>query len=152
MVVKWTIVTICLGELVFRCMYSYQKILFNFSNIFFRHMWIANIRARNSKNASQASLLRNLWTSYLQVENWQNLTTASFISCAKNYLVFLFRSQKINTIQDIQKNPDSLCTFFSADISHWVFRLPHRILIFHINSEALPITYSVCCVFVELVD
>ena len=72
---------------------------------FFRHMWIANIRARNSKNASQASLLRNLWTLYLQVENWQNLTTASFISSAKNDLVFLFRSKKINTIQDIKKTP-----------------------------------------------
>ena len=34
---------------------------------------------------------------------------------------------------------------------YWVFRLPQRILI-HINSEALPITYSVCCVFVELAD
>ena len=51
-------------------MYSYQKILFNFSNIFFRHMWIANIRARNLKNASQASLLRNLWTSYL-LTSWK---------------------------------------------------------------------------------
>ena len=32
------------------------------------------------------------------------------------------------------------------------FRLPQRILILHINSEALPITYSVCCVFVEVAD
>ena len=33
------------------------------------------------------------------------------------------------------------------------FRLPQRILILHINSEALPINYSVCCdFFVELAD
>ena len=41
--------------------------------------------------------------------------------------------------------------FFNRRYSLLSFRLPQRILI-HINSEALPITYSVCCVFVELAD
>ena len=39
--------------------------------------------------------------------------------------------------------------FFNRHYSLLSFRLPQRILI-HINSEALPITYSVCCVFCRI--
>ena len=108
--------------------------LFYFLNTFFRHMWIANIRARNLKNASQASLLSNVWTPcgwYLQVENWQILTTASFISPAKNDLVFFFRSKKINTIQDIKK-PTASYSIFWGNINCYFNQQPRswNILIF----------------------
>ena len=43
--------------------------------------------------------------------------------------------------------------FFNRSYSLLSFRLPQRMLILiHINSEALPITYSVCCVLVELAE
>ena len=98
-------------------MYSYQKILFNFSNIFFRHMWIANIRARNSKNASQASLLRNLRTPYL-LTSWK---LTKFDNCLIHFLckkLFgLFVSEPENKYYTRhQKNP-RFPTFFTYSFS-----------------------------------
>ena len=42
--------------------------------------------------------------------------------------------------------------FFNRHYLLLGFLLPQRILILLINSETLPITYSVCWVFVELAD
>ena len=42
--------------------------------------------------------------------------------------------------------------FFNRHHSILSFWQPQRILILHVNSKALPITYSVYCVFVELDD
>ena len=60
-------------------------------------------------------------------------------------------SQSLYNIQSYVVDWEYLFNFFYTDVTHyWAFGCPSAY--WYINSEALPITYSVCCVFVELAD